>query len=76
MISPTDDLDEVLGKSVQWDVHSSARLISDDDLQRILRFDKRDADTQRNLLAEVSRRARVCCEGRERIDVTHTHRQT
>jgi hypothetical protein len=56
MISPTDDIAEVLAASVQWDVHSSARLISEQDLALILRLDKRDADTQRNLLAEVRER--------------------
>lgn len=69
MISPTDDLSEVLSKRVQWDAHTGARLISDDDLQLILRFDKRDADTQRNLLAEVREQANTCTPSPIRLAV-------
>ena len=64
MITPTDNLEAVLSKTVQWGAHSSARLISDADVECILRFDKRDADTRRALLEEVSAIDDVTRDGR------------
>ena len=56
MISPTDDLEQVLSQQVPWESYVTGRLISDADLQLIKRFDKRDAATQESLLTEVRER--------------------
>jgi len=58
MISPTDDIDEVLSRGVAWDALHASRLITDADLALVTRFDAAaDADAKRSVLDEVRRRA-------------------
>ena len=58
MISPTDDIDEVLSRGVAWDALHASRLITDADLALVSRFDAAaDADAKRSVLDEVRRRA-------------------
>ena len=43
----------VLKRDTPWETYLTARLISDRDLQLIRRYDKRNAETQQDLLTEV-----------------------
>ena len=43
----------VLKRDIPWETYLTARLISDRDLQLIRRYDKRNAETQQDLLTEV-----------------------
>jgi len=44
---------DVLKRDIAWDTYLNARLISEKDLQLIRRYDKRNPDTQQDLLNEV-----------------------
>lgn len=44
----------VLKRDIPWETYLTARLISDRDLQLIRRYDKRNAETQQDLLTEAS----------------------
>ncbi len=43
----------VLKRNIAWDTYLTARLISDHDLQLIRRYDKKNTETQADLLQEV-----------------------
>ena len=43
----------VLKREIPWETYLTARLITDHDLQLIRRYDKRNTETQLDLLAEV-----------------------
>ena len=51
----------VLKRDIPWETYLTARLISDRDLQLIRRYDKRNAETQQDLLTEVSLQPRTEC---------------
>ena len=53
MITPTDDLREVLEQGVQWNPLLTSRLVTDEDLQAIQRYDTRDEDARADLMDEV-----------------------
>jgi hypothetical protein len=55
----------ILKRDIAWDTYLTARLISDRDLQLIRRYDKRSAETQKDLLEEV--RDRICIVQRCRV---------
>lgn len=44
----------VLKRDIAWDTYLTARLISDRDLQLIRRYDKKNPETQEDLLQEVT----------------------
>jgi V-type H+-transporting ATPase subunit H len=43
----------VLKRNIAWDTYLTARLITDHDLQLIRRYDKKNSETQQDLLQEV-----------------------
>lgn len=45
---------EILARDIQWETYSTARLITDKDLQLIRRYDKRSQELQAAMLDEVS----------------------
>ncbi len=47
----------VLHRDLPWETYTTARLISDRDLQLIKKYDKRSRETQQELLDEVSSNA-------------------
>ncbi len=49
----------VLRRDLPWETYTTARLISDRDLQLIRKYDKRSRETQEELLEEV--RLEVVC---------------
>ena len=51
----------VLRRDLPWETYTTARLISDRDLQLIRKYDKRSRETQEELLEEV--RPEVACLG-------------
>lgn len=59
MITPTDDLREVLEQGVQWNPLLTSRLVTDEDLQAIQRYDTRDEDARADLMDEVRKQNRI-----------------
>jgi hypothetical protein len=59
MITPTDDLREVLEQGVQWNPLLTTRLVTDEDLQAIQRYDTRDEDARADLMDEVRKQNRI-----------------
>ena len=51
---------EILARDVPWETYMTTRLISDNDLQLIRKYDKRGAGVQAGLLEEVRATGRVC----------------
>ena len=74
MISPTDDIDEVLSRGVAWDALHASRLITDADLALVSRFDAAaDADAKRSVLDEVRRRANGAASRRSHARYPREH---
>ena len=46
MIHPTDDLREVLERGARWNALLTSRLVTDEDLQAIQRYELRDEDAR------------------------------
>ena len=49
MINPTDDLREVLERGARWNALLTSRLVTDEDLQVIQRYELRDEDARADI---------------------------
>ena len=58
MINPTDDLREVLERGARWNALLTSRLVTDEDLQVIQRYELRDEDARADMMDEVCLRPR------------------